>query len=277
MARPPSLPAIDQRKVDDATSTIRGALDPGGWGVRQDDLDRIRDTLHGLTGPEADAVLAKLDDEELKRWFDQQGDSWAKGGWSDEERRKLEVMLGEKVSLDTWRRLATFDGGRIDPPPAAGLGDDANPSKQDQAYFDSLHYQERKGDLVAGGSPKASPFGLGDVRQGAIGDCYLIAAMQSLTLHDPDAIDRLIKANSNGTYTVSFADGSQVVVSPDLPVDNDGRLAFAKNGSGPTELWPMVLEKAYATRHGGWGNIVGGNQNDVSEHTVLPALFPAAL
>lgn len=258
---------VDQQRVVDALAEVRAALDPGGLGVRSGDLAIVRDTLDGLTGPEADAVLAGLTDDELGRWVDQLHDNWLQGGWSAAQRRELFVIVGEKVSLATWRRLAGFTD-EIDPPPRGPLADTASPDPSDVEWFDALEYRATAGELVAVGAGDATPFAHDDLRQGRIGDCYLIAAMQALAMHDPAALADLVRPNPNGTFTVTFADGEPVVVSADLPTHPDEGLAFASNGEdadGGTELWPMLVEKAVAQRAGGWEDIVGGSQSEAIE------------
>ena len=258
---------VDQQRVADALAEVRAALDPGGLGVRSGDLATIRDTLDSLTGPEADGVLAGLADDELDHWFAQMHDHRLQGGWSAARRRELLVVVGEKVSLTTWRRLAGFTD-EIDPPPRGLVADTTRPAPGGSAYFDALEYRPAEGELVTIGAGDATPFAPDDLRQGAIGDCYLIAAMQALAMHDPAALTDLVRPNPNGMFTVTFGDGAQVVVSADLPTHPDEHLGFARNGNdadGGTELWPMLVEKAVAQRAGGWEHIVGGSQSDAIE------------
>lgn len=259
---------VDRARVAEATDEVRRALDPGGWGVRGGDLAVIRDTLAGLDGPEADAVVAALTDEELAHWFDQMGEGAWQGGWSASRRRELLVLVGERVSLGTWRRLARFTE-EIDPDPRTALPDTARDEPARVARFEALRYEQVDGVLVAAGPGDRGAFAHDDARQGAIGDCYLVAAMQALAFHDPAALEDVVRANPNGTYTVTFGDGEQVVVSADLPVEPDGSLMFARNGPSPDggsqELWPMLVEKAVAQRAGSWEELVGGSQSDAIE------------
>ncbi len=139
-------------------------------------------------------------------------------------------------------------------PPAAAPG--AGPEAKDPIKpSDSTH--TLKGPLFGPGGPKAS-----DVRQGGMGDCYLMSSMQSVATHDPQAIRELVKDNGNGTYTVTFHDPPQdtshffglwhstdagathaVTVDGVVP-DNAG---IVHNGA----IWPEVVEKAYAQEYGG--------------------------
>ena len=88
-----------------------------------------------------------------------------------------------------------------------------------------------------------------DVNQGALGDCYLLAAMGQVALNDPAIIQSMLTDNGNGTYGVRFfVDGlaRYVTVDSQLPYDT----LFWDNGSyleyanGDTK-WAGLIEKAY--------------------------------
>lgn len=134
------------------------------------------------------------------------------------------------------------------------------------------------------GSKLYGPDGIkaGDVQQGAIGDCYLAAALAAVAGSKPDAIKNAIKDNGDGTYTVRFFevgwDGKKTShaesVDADLPQAPDAatggeKPAYAKStevvdSKAFMELWPSIVEKAYASWKGSYeaiGN--GGNSGDV--------------
>ncbi len=115
-----------------------------------------------------------------------------------------------------------------------------------------------------------------DVRQGYIGDCYLASALAAVAGTRPDAIKQAIKDNGDGTFTVRFYevgwDGKKTAhqesVDADLASDGD-RPAYANSteqveGKDFMELWPSILEKAYAAWKGSYDAIGnGGNSGDV--------------
>ena len=92
-----------------------------------------------------------------------------------------------------------------------------------------------------------------DMRQGAVGDCYFIAAMGSIADTDPQAIESMFIDNGDGTYTVRFyaqnAVGTYVpdyvTVNSTLPANGDGSLLYAGVGADGA-YWLPLLEKAYA-------------------------------
>ncbi len=105
-----------------------------------------------------------------------------------------------------------------------------------------------------------------DVDQGQLGDCYYLSALGALAAQQPDVIRNMIRANADGTYTVTFHDDSgkpvNVTVNSDLPYTKDGRMPFAQPGDVAAdrqpELWVPILEKAYAQYKGGYDAIGDG-------------------
>jgi Calpain family cysteine protease len=91
-----------------------------------------------------------------------------------------------------------------------------------------------------------------DVNQGYLGDCYFLSSLGEIALKDPSAIENMISANGNGTYSVRFFVNGQpdyVTVNSELPVmsgyewANGSQLEFA---NGRTDDWVALVEKAYA-------------------------------
>jgi hypothetical protein len=121
-----------------------------------------------------------------------------------------------------------------------------------------------------------------DITQGnSLGDCYLLAGMASIAKDHPEQIEKMIKDNGDGTYTVTFhrevPDDSVLgrllnrtkdeafQITVDLTVPSNG--AHAKPGdidgkSGATEVWPLVIEKAYAQLKQSYGAMDGGSPAD---------------
>lgn len=241
----------------------------GGWlGVTRRDLDQIRALVADMPQGQLDAVFRSLSDQDLRRLVEVMRDSWVPGyGWDRPERHAFWILVGSRVDLETLRRIARFTDD-LDPPPAQAGDDTASGRSQDQAWYDALVYVPLDGSLLWRGRDDPHPVDFSDLTQGRIGNCYLIAALMAIARSDPGRLARLITTNPNGTYTVTFADGMQVLVTSDFPVhpDQGDRPAFASRSLAAErrdpatgfELWPLVLEKAYAQRHGGWGEIVGG-------------------
>lgn len=97
-----------------------------------------------------------------------------------------------------------------------------------------------------------------DVAQGQIGDCYFMSAIGAVAKADPGLLKKLIKGPfKDGSYEVTLhikdaekfdwraeRKPQKVTVSAEFLVDGYGNPAYAQGGD--TELWVMLLEKAYA-------------------------------
>ena len=87
-----------------------------------------------------------------------------------------------------------------------------------------------------------------DLRQGAMGDCYFMAALASLAQTDPMAVRQMIAPMGDGTFAVRFYNGSgqanYMRVDGTLPAYGMTP-AYAKL-SPEGEFWAALAEKAYA-------------------------------
>lgn len=132
--------------------------------------------------------------------------------------------------------------------------------KQDAAKFEDLEWK-RASEIYANPCIFKDGIDPNDVNQGALGDCYFLAALSSLA-EFPKRVKKLFvtqTVNRAGVYLVNFyLNGRETPVMIDdyLPVTLDGRPAFASSREG--ELWVCLLEKAWAKLHGSYARIEGG-------------------
>jgi hypothetical protein len=127
---------------------------------------------------------------------------------------------------------------------------------------DSVLFAQQSGDVDAI-DPK-------DVRQWQMGDCSLMATLASLasTAEGRALIDGAIKERTDGagrvTYDVTlfkltvFPSGQLTPVT--LTVDGNfvGQHALPARAGDQREIWPLVLERAYALLNGGENHIARG-------------------
>ncbi len=125
----------------------------------------------------------------------------------------------------------------------------------------------------------STPISVADINQGQLGDCYLLSSIGEIAMLRPSFISNMIHANSNGTETVTLykaANGSlpgwgtmafkatSVTVTnafPSFSVNNGANQDVLGNQK---EIWPQVLESAYASLNGGYGVIGNGGSPAVA-------------
>jgi len=157
------------------------------------------------------------------------------------------TLSGERITITA--ELAGILAGSQSEPPMLGKHEDKG------------KYAEVKGTPFVGG---ASP---DDIQQGALGDCYLLAALAAVAKANPKLIESMITDKGDGTYDVKlyedkgwFSKDLQPVtvnVTGTFPVNEKGEPLYGHSGD-PTELWVMIIEKAYAKLKGGYKKIAGG-------------------
>lgn len=140
-----------------------------------------------------------------------------------------------------------------------------------------------------------------DISQGQLGDCFLVSSLAATADQNPALIRKAIQDNGDGTYTVTFYEKKggilgigaryepvKVTVTPDLPVGEQYSEALGKwipqknphlspadvGPQGEAEIWPHVIEKAYAQWQGNGDAARGFEILDQGGHShkVLEAL-----
>ena len=117
-----------------------------------------------------------------------------------------------------------------------------------------------------------------------LGDCYLMAGMAAVAKSNPDAIKKLIKAKDDGTFDVTLyikdeSTGKRspkvINVTAEFPKKKDsskpryagfGDVTKSEEGTiDKRELWPMLLEKAFAQYNYGYDAIESGSAGKAME------------
>ena len=168
-----------------------------------------------------------------------------------DEQVKLQIPVTGVPDNDTMVFIRQLTAKDIADPSGNIEGDSAN---------DELKVAEYKKKRVAG-TLFVNGISVTDVGQGALGDCWYLAALASVARTDEQAIRNMFEEHEDGTFTVKLyapiASGgarSSYRLDTDIWVDEDNDPAFAQYGDRDPddlvgygrELWVMLAEKALA-------------------------------
>lgn len=253
--------------MDDATEEFRDALDGDFFGTRGGELEHIEQLLEELSPDEVDAVIAQLTDDELLDWMNEMDDDGIfGGGWSHERQQQFFNMLANKASPETLARLAELADDLAPSFADVDAAKDTGSGSHDRVS--DAEYERPEGDVFIEGEGEGSGPHPSDILQGALGDCYLLASLAAVAQENPEVLENMIRTNDNGTYTVTFYDDGEpveITVTSDLPLES-GSPVFSGNEEqsdspdGRAELWPLIIEKAYAQLNESYGEIEGASR-----------------
>ena len=141
-----------------------------------------------------------------------------------------------------------------------------------KALPDGVHYRTLNEPLSTLGSGDTSPFAPNDIAQGQLGDCYFISAATAIALHRPEILREMITPGEQGVLKVRFYQWTPqglepywVPIDSKVPIDTKtGKPAYAYAG-GEEELWPMLIEKAWAAKAGSYSAVEGGDGGEAME------------
>jgi hypothetical protein len=126
----------------------------------------------------------------------------------------------------------------------------------------------------ANNDPTAPDYGIdiNDITQGALGDCFLLAALGALAKNNPQFIHNMIQVNGDGTATIDFysaVGAAPFPVEVSMSIDGgstqaqlSGDYQLSEDGTHREwEIWPQIVEKAYAQYIGGISTLNDGGSS----------------
>ncbi len=138
------------------------------------------------------------------------------------------------------------------------------PKRTPKVSPDLMHEHRQDADIAYRNITNPVLFGpegptLHHIKQGQAGDCYFLAALDSLAAYQPDLLRKAIVDHGDGAYSVRFyypdphREGrwipDSVTVDGALPRYSDTREVYAKSindTDGNRKIWVGVMEKAMA-------------------------------
>lgn len=184
--------------------------------------------------------------------------------------------LGSVVSDVGQRAIDSLQAGDQAQTEATG-GDKKNPC--DTGTCKPLEGETR---VFSKGSGDSHVVDYDDIAQGGLNDCYVVGGIAAVARQNPDLVKNAVRDNGDGTYTVTFYEkdngflgipgfGDDSYKKVEITVSGDFSDKAAQgsgdftNGEGEkAEIWPKIVEKAYAQYKGGYDAIDnGGNSAEI--------------
>lgn len=141
------------------------------------------------------------------------------------------------------------------------------PEHKDQNY-EKLSENDNDIILFIKAENSKSKVEIDDIKQGEIGNCYFMSAIGAIANSNPELIENMIFKNSNNTYTIKFYNEniveSFITLDDKFWQDENNIPIYAQIGNqdgDKKEIWPMLLEKAWAKINNGYANIIGDSKN----------------
>jgi hypothetical protein len=164
---------------------------------------------------------------------DNQGDAGLDTIWVDLNGSSYDRVLGA-TSEDKVQYVASFSNGADRTLNGDRISDPLALSGQVYKTFSNR-------PLFGANGPKPN-----DIRQGATGDCYLLAGLAAIADDSPQAIRNQVVDFDDGTYGVKLGNNFYRVDN-DLPVWSASSTAPANASLGAdASMWVAVVEKAFA-------------------------------
>lgn len=153
------------------------------------------------------------------------------------------------------------------PPESSSIVDQHMMKDSRMRRWENLEWRRPKDVYGEGGFKIYESPGPNDIKQGMAGDCYYLSCLASLA-EFPERIKRIFitkEVNDAGIYACSFyvnGEKRTVVVDDYFPYDADKEVWAFSRPSLKTEIWVLILEKAWAKIFGSYQRIEAGTAGE---------------
>lgn len=176
------------------------------------------------------------------------------------------------IAKSLWQNLDPLLPG--DPSQTANIGGD----KKNPCDDGTCKPVEGDTTVFSQGAGDSHAVDYDDIAQGGLSDCYVVGGIGAVAAQNPELIKNAVRDNGDGTYTVTFYEKDngflgigahyekkEITVSGDFSdkaVQGSGD--FTNSKGEKAEIWPKIVEKAYAQYKGGYDAIDhGGNSAEI--------------
>jgi len=234
---------------------------------------------HQIEGPQYDRDLegeyqyGERDDEETKRLDDEDNEDQFSGrihpdNYEEEEEEEEDLMQSKiRAIIELCHQNEGKYGDTDFSPNDASLY--KNPAEPpDYAENTPVVEWKRPEEALKSGNEdeiKMISQGMtsGDVKQGTLGDCWLLGAFLILATRPHLLQNLIVKDGIKYGFAVFqfFKNGEwqQVLVDTRLPYNREIKTPLYGHCADPTEVWVPLMEKAYAKLHKNYENLNGGS------------------
>ena len=214
----------------------------------------IVEHLRGLSPEQIDEFLAALSNQDLQKWNKAIPSSsflWYSWGLDSSHKIELSNLLFTSASAAQLARLEKYMPT-------------LQPNPTTQEIGGPFRWLSIAGIPLFQTGPDGKPIlnAFTDINQGDMGDCWVLSGLGAIAMANPQLLQSHIRANANGTYTVTlYQNGKpvEITVTDTVPYSPkagwDYPYAHDLNGN---DQWAMIYEKAYAELKGGYQTIEGG-------------------
>jgi len=219
-----------------------------------------------------DAAAAEEEEETRRRDAERRREaSEAESRLAKEEAARRELMDPQMAKYDMLEKNCLAHGRKFEdlefPPSMSSIY--IEPGKLTKGAEYPVNLWRRLSEYTDGCALSKNGFDPDDLRQGQIGDCWFISAMSVVATQEVHMPRIMIRHNEKaGIYAVRFQGRfdnlgrpKTVIIDDQIPHKDSRNPVFATSRDH-SELWPALLEKAYAKLHGSYEAIVGGRVDD---------------